>query len=73
VKHGCTAGTEPLVTSASALPIPDFSHLHCPEGHDHPYPFACDMYGNEYCDHCWYRDGVATMLMPCGPDNCGLG
>lgn len=51
---------------------PLFTHQHCPEGHDHPFPFACDVYGNEYCDHCWYRDGDAVMLMPCGPDNCAL-
>lgn len=55
---------------------PLFTHQHCPDGCDHPQSFVggdYDEYGNAYCEVCWFKLGVVTMLMPCDSATCVRG
>ena len=78
MKRSCMADpTMPgTVDESTAPPSPLFSHSHCPDGCDHPQSFVggdVDAYGNEYCECCWFRLGVVTMLVPCTAEHCGPG
>ncbi len=40
------------------------THAHCPWACDHPQPFISG--GKLFCGRCWFVEGVAVEMVPCG-------
>jgi hypothetical protein len=45
-------------------------HDHCPDGCEHPQPFADPDTGRRYCGRCWCVFGELVEVVPCTDDVC---
>lgn len=45
-------------------------HAHCPNGCEHPQPFATSNGITLYCGRCWFKDDEWVEMVPCNPQTC---